>query len=338
MKEVFKKSKMLYFLGGCKVPSLYKGGSVRNDRDRNTPSSQYRHSVLDTESQSLSKGDVPAIADLASLVRNDGKTLPRPTGEGWGEGATFAQQTEKNLFTYLPIHLFTSKKAAFTLAEVLITLGIIGVVAAMTMPMLIANHQKKQTVTKLQKSISILNQASRLAYYDVGEPSDAERWAMETEEYFNTYWAPYLKVETCTDYKMCGYNSNTPFKYINGTKASYLEVIDYEGYNTTFYTLDGFLYIISRCPQDAGGDERQGLKGNSILVDINGGKGPNTFGKDVFLLYRLTSEGKVGTVVTSGHGATTNQINNSCSKTGDGTLCAEKILRASWQIKDDYPW
>ena len=45
---------------------------------------------------------------------------------------------------------------AFTLAEVLITLGIIGVVAAMTMPSLIVNYQKQQTVTRLKKSYNIL--------------------------------------------------------------------------------------------------------------------------------------------------------------------------------------
>lgn len=61
------------------------------------------------------------------------------------------------------------KKSGFTLAEVLIILGIIGVVASITIPMLIANYQKKQTVTKLQKAISVINQAYRLAYDDVGE-------------------------------------------------------------------------------------------------------------------------------------------------------------------------
>ena len=63
----------------------------------------------------------------------------------------------------------TKVKFGFTLAEVLITLGIIGVVAAMTIPNLIATHQKKQTVVKLQKAISVMNQAYRLAYDDVGE-------------------------------------------------------------------------------------------------------------------------------------------------------------------------
>ena len=44
------------------------------------------------------------------------------------------------------------KKFAFTLAEVLITLGIIGVVAAMTMPALVANYQKTVTVNRLKKA------------------------------------------------------------------------------------------------------------------------------------------------------------------------------------------
>lgn len=67
-------------------------------------------------------------------------------------------------------------KLGFTLAEVLITLGIIGVVAAMTIPTLISNHQKKQTVVKLQKAISVMNQAYKLSYDEVGEPSVTEAW------------------------------------------------------------------------------------------------------------------------------------------------------------------
>lgn len=50
-------------------------------------------------------------------------------------------------------------KRAFTLAEVLITLGIIGVVAAMTMPVLINNYQKKVTAVRLEKFYTIMSQA-----------------------------------------------------------------------------------------------------------------------------------------------------------------------------------
>ena len=55
-------------------------------------------------------------------------------------------------------------KQAFTLAEMLITLGIIGVVAAMTIPALMAHFQQEQTVTRLKKALSVINQAYRLSH------------------------------------------------------------------------------------------------------------------------------------------------------------------------------
>ena len=60
---------------------------------------------------------------------------------------------------------------AFTLAEVLITLGIIGVVAALTMPTLIQKYNNKITETRLAKFYSMYNQAIRLATVEYGEPS-----------------------------------------------------------------------------------------------------------------------------------------------------------------------
>lgn len=45
--------------------------------------------------------------------------------------------------------------SAFTLAEVLITLGIIGVVAAMTMPVLISNHNKSVVEARLSKAYNV---------------------------------------------------------------------------------------------------------------------------------------------------------------------------------------
>ena len=61
-----------------------------------------------------------------------------------------------------------SRKIAFTLAEVLITLGIIGVVAALTLPSVIAKYQDKVTVTKVKKAYAMFSQAYLSAINDNG--------------------------------------------------------------------------------------------------------------------------------------------------------------------------
>ena len=64
------------------------------------------------------------------------------------------------------------KKAAFTLAEVLITLGIIGVVAAMTLPSLIQNYHEKQRVNQLKKAYSVIQNAFLMAQEEYGDVTD----------------------------------------------------------------------------------------------------------------------------------------------------------------------
>lgn len=65
-------------------------------------------------------------------------------------------------------------RLAFTLAEILITLGIIGVVAAITIPILMTNIYEKRTITQLKETQSILAQAVRASEDEFG---DASSWA-----------------------------------------------------------------------------------------------------------------------------------------------------------------
>lgn len=90
-------------------------------------------------------------------------------------------------------------KKGFTLAEVLITLGIIGVVAAMTLPTLIENHQKKEVVSRLQKFYTNINQAIRLSEVDNGSCEfwiypEATSGAEGAKNFYDTYIKKYLKV------------------------------------------------------------------------------------------------------------------------------------------------
>ncbi len=69
-------------------------------------------------------------------------------------------------------HTAPYRKFAFTLAEVLITLGVIGIVAAMTIPTLVNSYKEKQRVTQLKKAYSVLNQAFTMAVADYGTPDN----------------------------------------------------------------------------------------------------------------------------------------------------------------------
>ena len=96
------------------------------------------------------------------------------------------------------------KKAAFTLAEVLITLAIIGVVASMTIPTLVQNYKKKVVETKLLRVYSLMNQAIKLSTIDNG-PTNTWRTLGYTSattasyddvlEWYNEYLSPYLKTQ-----------------------------------------------------------------------------------------------------------------------------------------------
>ena len=233
-------------------------------------------------------------------------------------------KTLTNLFPYFPISLSLKKKIAFTLAETLITLGIIGIVAAMTIPALITNYQKESTVTRLKKAIAVINQAYKQSFDDVGEPDSA--FDMEAVEYFKQYWAPYIKVLTyCSNPQVCGYDSNNPFITPKNNSANTTLVSQL--WRTTFYTMDGFLYIV----MTAGGNPKR--PAFDVLVDINGGAKPNRLGRDVFKLVRVPDGGGVQPY---GYDRTTYDIDRICAESG--WTCAEKIRRAGWKIEKDYPW
>ena len=129
------------------------------------------------------------LKKLKKLVWNDrlanNNTLSK--GEGWGEGLISNKIPKQvrddrkpvtNLSTLLLNYLSTSKKkAAFTLAEVLITIGVIGVVAAMTIPSLQQAYTNHVTEVRLKKFYSTFNNAIRMAESEFG-----------SSDYWTDYW------------------------------------------------------------------------------------------------------------------------------------------------------
>ena len=169
-------------------------------------------------------------------------------------------------------------KYGFTLAEVLITLVIIGVIAAMTIPTLMNNTNKQEYVSKLKKTYSTLAQATQKIIADEGMPrGDMGGWATSTEAVFNMY-KKYL-----SNAKVCGIDTNGCFE------GTYKKMDNTTGtYDADRYTLvlsDGT--EISMHDNDFRSDCSLRASGSNdicqhILVDINGAKKPNAVGYDTF--------------------------------------------------------
>lgn len=221
----------------------------------------------------------------------------------------------------------------FSLAEILITLGIIGIIAAITITSIYENIQKKQTVSKLQKAIAEINQAYKLSTNEMGEPTSDEAFSMGAKEYFNKYWAPYIKVSTyCTPTEKCGYKTGT-FKYKNGQVAYTILIGDSIGdIATAFLTADGIYYAI----RTGTGSDHGLVKTEIIIVDINGAKQPNIVGKDVFILSRVIDDSKGSIILPNCYNNSNTSIDINCKTYGH--CCAEKIKRAGWKIDSTYPW
>lgn len=191
-------------------------------------------------------------------------------------------------------------KKAFTLAEVLITLGIIGVVAALTLPSLISNYQKTQYVVGLKKAYSELSQVFKLYMADEGVTDLSQTALFSSENYDDSTYIKlspilkkYFKVTLLCDdfvnydYKICRLDESDVNVQNGG--SSRLHFVN-NGYGASvIYTADGmaFEFYLDEAFDDCKPDYKNpsNMKGECIAVgvDINGKNPPNVSGRDYFL-------------------------------------------------------
>ncbi len=239
-------------------------------------------------------------------------------------------------------------KQAFTLAEVLITLGIIGIVAAMTLPTLITNYQKKQTATHLKKFYSTMQQAIKLSELQNGE---VKYWDFEIggnnnmEVFTNTYLKPYLKI--IKEYQPDNFPADIHYKCLNGNNCdAYGEV---KNNNPKIVLADGTMILATDLIGAYDVDNKL-VAAVNIIVDINGFKKPNQYGRDVFAFTIQHHTGfapaGVGFVneLQGSQGFDRDWFKNAggnvraCNINQNGFFCAGLIMVDGWEIKDDYPW
>lgn len=214
-------------------------------------------------------------------------------------------------------------KIAFTLAEVLITLGIIGVVAAMTIPSLIQSYKEKATVTAVKQSYSIFAQALKMVTIDNPDLSaltDSSLSAKENSQImFNEISKHIKKVKSCDVDKKC--MGNTYYLNLNNEKVS-----NWDTYNNlvTGVLANGTSFWILSLPASISGEETYA---GQIGIDINGNKRPNKFGVD-FFWFTFNKNGEL----FAGRGEGTGGIYWNCelspsnSNWSNGYGCSEWII------------
>ncbi|MBE7707002.1 MAG: type II secretion system protein [Cyanobacteria bacterium SIG30] len=171
---------------------------------------------------------------------------------------------------------------AFTLAEVLITLAIIGVVAALTIPSVVTNYQNQEIATALKKTYTTLASITNLAIKDHGPISGWEIGKDNTGEdsldYAKRYIIPYLRIaKDCglSNEGECEYKYNYRFKY-EGQTYDYEDSLEKFA---KFYLPDGvFVAVKSNNGTNSNGRQLNGM----FTIDVNGKKKPNMYGQDVF--------------------------------------------------------
>ncbi len=216
------------------------------------------------------------------------------------------------------------KIKGFTLSEVLITLLIIGIIAVITVPVIQAQYNEKERVSKIKKVYSTLANAMTMVKAAGG---DMEFEVVETKMYqwFNDYLAKNLSyTKVCVSKAGCWNSGDT--KFLNGSIAyANRKGIGIGGNIVTVILNDGtFLNIDAYNSTDLLRYlhiDTKGGWGIVIIFDINGEKGPNTVGKDIF--YTMWTENGF---IPAYRDATQQEKEIDCTSKGTGVSCLNMYL------------
>lgn len=221
------------------------------------------------------------------------------------------------------------RKLAFTLAEVLITLGIIGIVAAITIPQLINNYKAKRLRTQFLKSYSTIQQAFKEMEADDVSTNPT---TYNTLEYYKTFMN-YLQAPMD-----CGIGDNKylPCVYMRDSSSK-----DYKPYKTYDGKTNASMILFD--------DGQIALQDGTLLlfenyaprmrvfvsVDLNGyNNKPNRWGYDLFTFQlvdnQLKAMGDTGTTYTD----LSTYCNVNSQDEYNGIACAKKALSDSEYFKN----
>ncbi len=228
-------------------------------------------------------------------------------------------------------------KKGNTLAEMLITIAIIGIVFTVSVGVFVADYNRNQTVVRLEKMYSTLSQAFNKSMVTNGMlnswdfPDNLSEIGSYT--FFEDYLKPSLILARDCKNSTKG-QCDFVFKELDGSEKSL---------NSTwvrFFLNDGAFVAMQTNANDK-------YKVIYFYADTNGKKRLNVVARDIFLFeYWIQNNDHpeyVGKLLPFGHQYTREEITstdnyNNCNSSTNGNYCGALIMKDNWQIKTGYPW
>lgn len=227
-------------------------------------------------------------------------------------------------------------RKAFTFAEVLITLTIIGIIAAIVVPAIMSYYEKQTYVSLLKKDFSTLNEGFKMIMTNAGCTGDivcanviGSDKNTTTTNIVNT--GVFDIIKKCDEHQAGCHDK--PVYFLNNVSTW--------SHESDWYSLivmkDGWTWgvnvLSNQCNYPTGTGSLSNVCFVYALLDVNGEKPPNIAGKDIFWFYLLAD----GTVVPVGM-SNDSQLGNwrtgahSCNASGDGIACFARIMEEGWQM------
>lgn len=218
------------------------------------------------------------------------------------------------------------KLKGFTMAEMLLMLGVLGIIAVLTMPALMNNILKQQVGPALIKAMGVIGTADELLMQEHEIYSFRETCSEPEGGYVANCFEPYLKQ------RLGAAKDSTTVNYtkINDSNSIYLSTdsSEYSAYSTK----NGVTYIFG--PVNEAGDRQE------LYIDVNGlQKRPNAYGKDLFKTVLNFDDGRVyafGSRIIKDSEETWE--NGKCDNSGisDLDFCAGSVFDNAGKVI--YPW
>ena len=231
-----------------------------------------------------------------------------------------------------------NKNFGFTLAEILITLGIIGIVAALTAPQLVSNYQKKVVPIRLKKMYNTLWNAIYMAEEENG-PTD--NWTFSDDEEAREFYKTQIRSRMkCVNRKI---NRNYYFEGMNCSlpDGSYIVLSNMRSYgllSVVFYPLGDKESLFYAYGNPGNKHRRVYFSCNIWLAPrkVPGGELP---AKTEVTVMNQDATKVPRDKLLNGPGPR-NDPWQYCKGDSNSAAasCFQLIKRDGWEIKDDYPW